>query len=196
MNFVRLFRSRPYVIAIAAAAILALATIAVLYVIPSSPVHAKPPELAALAPAKTPLAEPEVAFSDALGNRHLLSAYRGRYVLLNLWATWCGPCVKELPALAKLQAAIPEREFTVVPVNVGRSGAAETAQFLKEHGAANLPVNTDSSVALMQALHAYGLPATVLIDPQGREIARAEGPADWDAPASIAYFKALVHAAS
>jgi thiol-disulfide isomerase/thioredoxin len=196
MNFVRLFRSRPYVIAAAAVAILAIAIAIILYVIHSSTVHAKPPELAALEPAKAAIAVPAVAFSDALGNRHLLSAYRGRFVLLNLWATWCGPCVKELPALARLQAAIPVREFVVVPVNVGRSSAAETAQFLKAHGAANLPVNTDSSVALMQGLHAYGLPATVLIDSQGREVARAEGPAEWDTPAAIAYFKALVHAAS
>ena len=77
---------------------------------------------------------PAVAFTDAAGKPHMLSEFRGKYVLLNMWATWCGPCVKELPALAKLQTEVP-RGFTVVPVNVGRSTAAETKSFLAAHQA-------------------------------------------------------------
>ena len=182
---------------LAAAAVIAAGVIAlVLYVIPSAPVHA-PPVLADLVPAKTPEPVPAVAFTDGVGKRHMLSEFRGRYVLLNLWATWCGPCVKELPALQNLQDAMPADKFAVVPVNVGRSDALDTAKFLTAHGAAKLSVNVDTTIAMMRMMHVYGLPVTVLIDPQGREVARAEGPEAWDDPAAIAYFKSLAaHSAS
>lgn len=134
---------------------------------------------------------PEVAFTDAAGRRHALGAFRGRYVLLNLWATWCAPCVKELPALARLQAALPAGRLWVVAVNVGRGNTSDTLAFLKAHDAGSLPAYRDSDAALTRAFGAVGLPLTVLIDPQGREIAQASGPADWDDEAAIAYFKAL-----
>ena len=179
---------RPVVLAAAAAIILIGA--AVLYVMPSGPVHA-PPSLSALVPAKPAVAVPDAAFMDGVGKRHLLSEFKGRYVLLNMWATWCAPCVKELPSLQHLQDAMAGSNFTVVPVNVGRSDALDTAKFLMSHGAGKLSVNVDTTLALMRTQHVYGLPVTILIDPQGREIARAEGPAAWDDPDAIAYFKAL-----
>ena len=186
---------RPAVLA-ATAVVVLLAVALVLYVKPSGPVHA-PPSLSALVPAKTPAVVPDVAFTDGTGKRHMLSAFQGHYVLLNLWATWCAPCVKELPALERLQDATTGTNFAVVPVNVGRDDALETAKFLMSHGAAKLPVNVDTTLALMRTLHVYGLPVTVLIDPKGREIARAEGPAEWDSPDAIAYFKSLAaHAPS
>jgi thiol-disulfide isomerase/thioredoxin len=185
---------RPAVLAAIAAVVLIVGAL-VLYVKPSGPVHA-PQTLSALVPAKTVSAVPDVAFTDGTGKRHMLSELQGHYVLLNLWATWCAPCVKELPALGRLQNAMAGTNFAVVPVNVGRDDAVDTAKFLMSHGAAKLPVNVDTTLALMRTLHVYGLPVTVLIDPQGREIARAEGPADWDSPDAIAYFKALVHAPS
>lgn len=189
----RLFRS-PVALAAIALVVVALAAAALLYGKGSSAVHAKPPELSALVMDKAAVAVPAVAFTDASGTREALSAYRGRYVLLNLWATWCGPCVKELPALAKLQAAVLAAKLTVLTVNVGHGSAADTASFLKAHGAASLPVLVDSDSSFIRNFGAYGLPLSVLIDPQGREIARAEGPADWDGAAAIAYFRALTHA--
>jgi thiol-disulfide isomerase/thioredoxin len=178
----------PFVLAGAAAVILIGAV--VLYVMASGPVHA-PQSLAALAPTNPPVPVPDVAFTDGAGKRHLLSEFKGRYVLLNLWATWCGPCVKELPALEHLQEGAGSANFAVVPVNVGRSDVLDTAKFLMSHGAGKLSVNVDTTLALMRTLHVYGLPVTVLIDPHGRQVARADGPADWDAPDAIAYFKAL-----
>jgi thiol-disulfide isomerase/thioredoxin len=178
---------RPVVLA--AAAIVLIGAV-VLYVMASGPVHA-PQSLAALVPANPPVSVPDVAFTDGAGKRHMLSEFRGRYVLLNLWATWCAPCVKELPALQHLQDGTSGSDFAVVPVNVGRSDVLDTAKFLTSHGAGKLSVNVDTTLALMRTLHVYGLPVTVLIDPRGREIARADGPADWDAPDAIAYFKAL-----
>jgi thiol-disulfide isomerase/thioredoxin len=179
---------RPVVLAAAAVVVIAVAV--VLYVMPSGPVHA-PQSISALAPTRPAVSVPDVAFTDGVGKRHLLSEFRGRYVLLNMWATWCAPCVKELPALEHLQEGAGSANFIVVPVNVGRSDALETAKFLTTHGAGKLSVNVDTTLALMRTLHVYGLPVTVLIDPKGRQIARADGPADWDAPDAIAYFKAL-----
>ncbi len=175
----------------AAAVFTAVVGLVVLYLNMPAPVHdaaEKPAALAKLQPSK-PQAVPDVAFTDATGKRLGLADFKGRYVLLNLWATWCGPCVKELPALATLSRDAPE--VTVVAVNVGRSTAPETLAFLKAHKADRLNVYTDGNVALMRAFTAYGLPVSVLIDPKGREIARALGPAEWDAPEAVAYFKAL-----
>jgi thiol-disulfide isomerase/thioredoxin len=150
--------------------------------------------LARLVPAKKPEAVAVVAFTGADGKPHSVAEFKGRYVLLNLWAVWCAPCVKELPALARLQAAAPA--LKVVPVDVARGTPPDAAGFLKAHGAASLPPFIDTDLALMRVFGAYGLPLTILIDDKGREVARAVGPADWDAPDAIAYFKTLTGAAS
>jgi len=148
---------------------------------------APPPQLAALTLEKTPQAAPDVAFADAAGARHALSTFRGRYVLLNLWATWCAPCVAELPALARLAAFAPG--LRVLPVNMDK-GTVDAAAFLKSHHVA-LPVYRDSDVAMLRSFKAYGLPMTVLIDPQGKVVAKAVGPADWDTPEAVKYFKRI-----
>ena len=172
--------------------VLILAGAGVLYVMHGRAANEKPAALAALIADPAPVTLPEVAFTDASGARHTLAAYRGRYVLLNLWATWCAPCVKELPALSRLQAALPTAKFAVVTVNVTRaSTAADPAAFLKAHDAANLPVELDSNLGLLRVFGEAGLPISVLIDPQGHEVARAATPPAWDDPAVIAYFKAL-----
>ncbi len=181
-------------IAAALAVILAGALAVALYVTRSGPVHeaaTRPPAvLAKLRFAQKPGPIGAAAIADSSGHLHKLSEFRGRYVLLNLWATWCAPCVRELPALARLQSAVEPNRLAVIPVNVGRSTAQETAAFLKSHDAA-LPVYVDSSFAFLRAFRAYGLPVTILIDPRGREIARATGAVSWDAKDSIAYFRSL-----
>ncbi|MGD0142497.1 MAG: TlpA disulfide reductase family protein [Rhizomicrobium sp.] len=183
-------RLRP--LQFAGLAVVAGAALVVLYVIFGRPVHAPgpPAALAKLEPV-APTTLPVVAFTDARGGRHTLAAFKGRYVLLNLWATWCAPCVRELPALAKLQSAMPPGGLAVVAVNVGRGNPADTLAFLKAHDASALTGYFDPDLGLMQVFGAFGLPLTVLFDPQGREIAHALGPADWDDPAAIAYFKSL-----
>ena len=144
-----------------------------------------PRPLALLKPAK---AAPAVAFTDAKGVRHSLKDYQGKYVLLNMWATWCVPCVAELPALAKLQGAVPG--LTVLAVNMDK-GAVDAAGFLKSHNAASLGSLRDTDITLMRSFGAFGLPTTVLIDPKGKVIGRAEGPAEWASPEAISYFKSL-----
>ena len=197
-------RLRP--LYIAGIAVVAGAALVVLYVMFGRPVHAPslvsghvsgPPASLARLEQLDPKTLPEVAFSDAGGGRHTLAQFKSRYVLLNLWATWCAPCVRELPALAKLQSAMPPGGLTVVAVNVGRGSPAETLAFLKAHGASTLTGYFDPDLGLMRVFGAFGLPLRVLFDRQGREVAHALGPADWDDPASIAYFKSLsAHAAS
>ena len=137
------------------AALVLLAGVAVLYVIFGRPVHAPgpPASLARLQPV-APTTLPEVAFSDANGARHTLGAFKGRYVLLNLWATWCAPCVRELPALAKLQRAMPPGGLTIVAVNVGRGSPADTLAFLKAHDASGLTGYFDPDLGLMRVFGA------------------------------------------
>ncbi|MDR3525754.1 MAG: TlpA disulfide reductase family protein [Rhizomicrobium sp.] len=154
---------------------------------------AEPP--AAMAPfkkAQTAAAVPAVALNGAGGALKSLSEYKGRVVLLNLWAPWCGPCVKELPALAALQKALPSDRFVVVPVDAGRDSQAEAQAFLASHGAGSLQTYVDSNAAVMRAFSAVGLPMTILIDKDGHEIGRAEGAPDWAAPDSVAYLRSVV----
>jgi thiol-disulfide isomerase/thioredoxin len=157
-----------------------------------------PAALAPFALAAKPSAVPAVAIGDSSGARRSLAAFRGRYVLLNLWAPWCAPCVKELPALARLKAALPKQQIAIVAVDVGRGSAADARRFLDDHDAKALDTYVDTNIALLRAFGAYGLPLTILIDPDGREIGRAIGPAAWDSKDAVAYFRALAapHAAS
>ena len=170
------------------------ALLVVLYGMWASRVHEPlrpPPSLARLTPAEKIEPVPVVAFMSANGSTHSLKDFRGHYVLLNLWAVWCAPCVKELPALAKLQSALPPDRMEVVAVDVARGTPKDAADFLKGHNAAALTPYIDPNLTLMRAFGAYGLPMTILIDDKGNQVARAVGPADWDAPESIDYFKAL-----
>jgi thiol-disulfide isomerase/thioredoxin len=168
----------------AAAVLLALG---VLYGI--APSHAKPAMPAPLAAEAKPSPAPKTAFVDAKGAKHTVADFKGKYVLVNLWATWCAPCVRELPSLAKLQAAVPG--LKVLAVDVEKKKPEEAAAFLKGHQADALGVYVDPVLALLHAFGAYGLPASVLIDPKGNQVAKAQGPAEWNSPQFIAYFKSL-----
>jgi thiol-disulfide isomerase/thioredoxin len=180
---------------LARAAIL-VAALAVLYVIRPALASPVPKALAALVPDPAPKPVPAASIVDAQGKPQPLSAFRGRVIILNMWATWCAPCVRELPAVGKLAQALGSGKVTVVAVNAGHDDAAATAAFLKAHGAGNLAVYRDPDLSLLTAFGSQGLPFSVLIDAKGREIARASGPMNWDDPAAIAYFKSLAHAAS
>ena len=180
------------------AAIIAAVALVVLYVIRSSPVHETPPAaLAALMPDAAPKPLPATTFVDGRGRPQSLAAFKGRVVILNFWATWCAPCVRELPSLGHLAAVLGPGKVTIVAVNAWHEDARTTAAFLKAHGAENLAVYRDPDLSLQTAFGAQGLPFSVLIDARGREIARASGPMGWDDPAAVAYFKSLgAHAAS
>ncbi|MET0652951.1 MAG: TlpA disulfide reductase family protein [Hyphomicrobiaceae bacterium] len=136
--------------------------------------------MAAFVLKKEPEALSEVRFQDANGTEKTLSDWRGKVVLVNLWATWCAPCRKEMPALDRLQKELGSSKFEVVAISIDRTGLAGARKFLDETGVKNLALYADPTTKLSSVLKAVGLPVTVLIDAEGREIGRLVGPAEWD----------------
>jgi thiol-disulfide isomerase/thioredoxin len=129
---------------------------------------------------KPPKSLPEIAFTDAAGAGHKLSEWKGKVVLVNLWATWCAPCKKEMPSLSRLQAKLGGADFTVLPISLDRGSPDKPRQYLSASKLDNLGLYLDPTSALLQTLTAPGLPLSVLLDREGREIARMAGPAEWD----------------
>jgi len=140
-------------------------------------------------PQRKPVAD--VGFQDGAGQPLKLGDWKGRVALVNLWATWCAPCRKEMPALAELQRQIGSKDFEVVAISVDRKGVEASAVFLKETGADALKLYVEPTARILDELQAVGLPATLLIDRQGNEIGRLLGPAEWASPEA----KALIEAA-
>ncbi len=128
---------------------------------------------------------PAFKFQDADGKERTLADWKGKVVLLNLWATWCLPCRKEMPALDRLQAAEGSAKFEVLAISVDRKGLDASKKFLDETGVKNLGLYVDTSGRLNSDLKAIGLPATILIDTEGREIGRLLGPAEWDSEDAV-----------
>jgi thiol-disulfide isomerase/thioredoxin len=134
------------------------------------------------APAPTLEPAPGMSFTDGAGRRLGLEAFSGTLVLLNLWATWCPPCVEEMPALDRLEAEFGGDGFQVVAVSVDRGGRATVEPFLRRHGLDHLALYLDPDAAALNAWGSHSLPTSVLIDRQGRVLGRIEGAADWDSP--------------
>jgi thiol-disulfide isomerase/thioredoxin len=135
---------------------------------------------------------PTLAFADAQGQPKTLADWKGRVVLLNLWATWCSPCREEMPDLANLQKVLGSKDFEVLALSVDRKGAEASSAFLKEVNADNLATYIEPEGTSLQVLQALGLPATVLINQKGEEVARLLGPAKWDSLEAIALIKAVI----
>jgi thiol-disulfide isomerase/thioredoxin len=125
---------------------------------------------------------PALHFVNAVGKAMTVADFRGRLVLLNLWATWCVPCRKEMPALDRLQARLGGPEFEVVPLSIDRRGLPAVKAFYRQLGLKSLGIYNDASGEAANQLGAMGIPTTLLVDRQGREIGRKVGPADWDTP--------------
>ncbi len=131
-------------------------------------------------------------FLDENGKPVTLEAFRGKVVLLNLWATWCVPCREEMPALDRLQAQRGGPDFQVVAVAQDRGGRDKVDKFLAEIGARGITPYLDTSMKSARAWTAVGLPTSLLIDRQGREVGRLVGGADWSAPEALALVDALI----
>jgi thiol-disulfide isomerase/thioredoxin len=134
------------------------------------------------------------SFADGSGAPKDLSNWKGRVVLLNLWATWCGPCRKEMPELNKLQKLLGSADFEVVALSEDLKGVEASSAFLKETGADNLALYVDPKAAALAAIQSVGLPTTLLIDRNGKEVGRLLGPADWASPEAQALVKAVIDA--
>jgi thiol-disulfide isomerase/thioredoxin len=140
-------------------------------------------EVAAVGVAERPKTLPVLTFKDAKGAEKSLTDWRGRTVLLNLWATWCVPCRKEMPALDALQAKLGGPDFEVVTVNIDTRDPDKPKAWLKDIGIHKLNYYADSNAKVFQDLKAigkaFGMPTTLLVDPNGCELATLAGPAEW-----------------
>jgi thiol-disulfide isomerase/thioredoxin len=153
-------------------------------------------EVAALALAHTPFRVPDLSFKDAVGREKTLADWRGRTVLLNLWATWCVPCRKEMPALDTLQADLGGQGFEVVAVNIDTRDAEKPLTFLKDAGVKHLAYYSDQSAKVFQDLKsagkAFGMPTTLIIDRSGCEIGEMAGPTEWASPDGVKLMSAAL----
>ena len=157
-------------------------------------------EVAALTMATAPLRLPDLTFEDADGKPRKLSDWRGRIVLVNLWATWCVPCRKEMPALESLQTRLGGPNFEVVAVNIDTRDPEKPRNFLKEANLTRLGYFTDQKAKVFQDLkaigRALGMPTSVLVDGEGCEIATLAGPAEWSSDDAIRLITAAVNPAA
>lgn len=150
-------------------------------------------ELAAVGVSSPPRMPPAIAFADADGRPKSLADFRGKTILVNLWATWCVPCREEMPALDKLQAELGGGDFQVVAINVDTRNPDRPKAWLEENGIKNLSYYADPAGKLLQVLqksgHVVGLPTTFVVDPAGCEIAILKGPAEWASPDALTFMK-------
>ncbi|HRD76684.1 MAG TPA: TlpA disulfide reductase family protein [Hyphomicrobiaceae bacterium] len=133
---------------------------------------------------------PAVTFQDAAGKERTLADWKGKVVLLNLWATWCAPCRKEMPGLDRLQKALGSDKFEVVALAVDRAGPEKAKKFLEDTKVEKLALFIDATARSGAALRAVGMPTTILIDASGREIGRLVGPTEWDSEDALRLIKA------
>src|SRR5436190_1132271 len=153
-------------------------------------------EVAALTMATAPLRLPDLAFEDGDGKPKKLSDWRGRTVLVNLWATWCVPCRKEMPALERLQTNLGGPDFEVVAINIDTRDPEKPKDFLREANLTRLGYFSDQKAKVFQDLkgvgRALGMPTSVLVDGAGCEIGTISGPADWASDDAIKLITAAI----
>ena len=157
-------------------------------------------EVAALTMATAPVKLPDLAFEDADGKPKKLSDWRGKTVLVNLWATWCVPCRKEMPALDSLQTKLGGKDFEVVAINIDTRDPEKPKNFLKDANLTRLGYFSDTKAKVFQDLKnigkALGMPTSILVDSQGCEIGNIAGPAEWASDDAIKLIKAAVQPAA
>ena len=142
-------------------------------------------------PANPPQPAPEVAFTDLAGKPATLADFHGKPALVNLWATWCQPCLKEMPSLDRLQARFAGK-LTVAAVSEDGKGAAQVAPFVAKMGLKGLKIYLDPKADVAHAFHVFGLPTTIVLDAAGRVAGRVDGEADWNSPKMLAVLQPLL----
>lgn len=135
---------------------------------------------------------PPITFVRGDGSEASLQEWRGKVVLLNLWATWCAPCRKEMPDLDKMKADLSGGEFDLVALSIDRSGLEKPRKFLEDTGVRHLDLYNNSGGKLAASLKAFGMPTTLLINRKGQELGRLVGPADWASPDAYALVRAAI----
>ncbi|MFN3209201.1 MAG: TlpA family protein disulfide reductase [Roseovarius sp.] len=137
---------------------------------------------------------PAEAFKSEGGGDLTLADFEGKITLVNFWATWCAPCRHEMPMLSDLQDQLGGDDFEVVTIASGRNAPAAMKKFFDEIGVDNLPLHADPKMGLSRQMGVLGLPVTVILDREGREIARLQGDADWSSDSAKAILQALIDA--
>lgn len=135
---------------------------------------------------------PDLEFLDADDRPMRLSNLNGKVRLINLWATWCAPCVSEMPSLDRLQEMLPRDRFVILPISLDGPSKPKVAPFYRDQNLDNLGIYYDKGKKAMSTLGVTLLPTSILVDPAGRELGRIEGDADWDTPEGIALMKAAL----
>jgi len=140
-------------------------------------------------PAATPSALPAAVFTEQNGKKRALADFGGRIVLMNFWATWCGPCVREMPSLERLHRKLGSKNFIVIALSQDRKGWEKITPFRKDLGLAALPLFHDVGSKMMFGARVRGLPTTILIGRDGRELGRLTGHAEWDSDEAVALLR-------
>jgi thiol-disulfide isomerase/thioredoxin len=155
------------------------------------PAAAPPPPANFIVP-DSPKPLPAIVFADGEGKTGSLADFRGKVVLLNIWATWCVPCRKEMPTLDRLQAKLGGPDFEVVTLSIDRGGADAVRKFYAAVGVKNLAITLDAKGEAPFKLGTVGVPTTLLIDREGQEIGRLIGAAEWDSPEMVEFLKSKI----
>ncbi|MEE9587499.1 MAG: TlpA disulfide reductase family protein [Hyphomicrobiaceae bacterium] len=134
----------------------------------------------------------DLEFKTGTGEDRRLSEWRGKHVLLNVWATWCAPCLKEMPSLDNLKQALGGEQFDVVAISIDRGGPEKPRKFFEKTGLKNLELFQDASVKISSVLKVFGMPTTLLINANGQEIGRMVGPAEWDSEEAKQLINAVI----
>lgn len=143
-----------------------------------------------------PTVLPQLSVLDGAGQPVSLASFKGKFVLLNIWATWCPPCREEMPSLDRLQAQLGGNDFQVIALSMdaGEKAIGLVKSFYASIGIQHLAIYQDADAAAIYKLKAVGVPTTLLLDRQGREVGRMSGTAEWDDPKIVAALQALIRA--
>lgn len=181
----RALSGRILLVGFALAAIVAISA-------PRSSAQTAPPlsgTVAAFKPASPAKDAPQTRFVDLKGEEQSLERYKGKVVVLNFWATWCAPCVREMPSLDRLQAALAGEGLAVVPLSLDGPTKPRVEPFYKDRNLANLPILFDEKNVTFGRFAVSVLPTTIVLDRSGKEVGRLEGPAEWDQPEALALLR-------
>lgn len=140
----------------------------------------------------TPQEVSQTPFTTFDGTPIALSDYEGKTLVVNFWATWCAPCRKEMPMLSELQTELGGDDFEVVTIATGRNPPPAMKKFFDEIGVTNLPLHRDPRGAMARDMGILGLPITIIVSPEGQEIARLRGDADWNSDSAKTILRALI----
>jgi thiol-disulfide isomerase/thioredoxin len=142
-------------------------------------------------PTSPPLPAPAISFVDLAGNTVSLSEFTGKIVLVNLWATWCEPCLREMPSLERVQSRLGDK-IAVLAISEDHGGGKTVGAFVDKLGLRSVKIYLDPKSAMERAFKVQGLPTSFLIDREGRVLGRVEGAAEWDAPKLLEILKSFL----